>query len=100
MGTLRRRGDRPLSKAARARSRSFVSLTQYDVVRLTTDHYRDRGVEIGALGTILEVYDDAYEVEFSRPDGITIDWFPVKQDEVVFFARMQVPSVVGPASSE
>lgn len=57
-------------------------LAQYGVVRLVTDRYRDRGVEKGALGAILEVYDDAYEVEFSRPDGITIDWFPVRPDEI------------------
>jgi hypothetical protein len=72
------------------------SLAPFDVVRLVTDRYRHRGVGIGALGTILEVYEDGYEVEFSRPDGITIDWFPVKPDEIEFFARMNVPSVVGP----
>ena len=74
------------------------SLAQFDVVRLVSDRYRDRGVEPGALGTILEVYEDAYEVEFSRPDGITIDWFPVKPDEVVLYAHLNAPAAIGTAS--
>lgn len=60
----------------------MTNLAQFAVVRLLTDRYRERGLENGALGTILEVYEDAYEVEFSQPDGITIDWFPVRMDEV------------------
>jgi hypothetical protein len=40
-------------------------------------------VPASSIGRILEVYDDdAYEVEFSRPDGTTIAWFAVPQDEV------------------
>jgi hypothetical protein len=53
------------------------------VVRLTTDRYQDKGVPCGAVGVILEIYEDeAYEVEFSREDGTTISWFAVMQDEV------------------
>ncbi len=51
-------------------------------VRLLTDQYRAQGLVAGAVGVIVEVYDDAYEVEFSRPDGVTIAWFAVNQDEV------------------
>ena len=52
------------------------------LVRLTTDRYADRGVGAGAIGTVVLVYDDAYEVEFSRPDGTTIAWFTVRPDEL------------------
>lgn len=53
------------------------------LVRLLTDRYKDRGVFMGAVGVILEVYgDEAYEVEFSRSDGTTIAWFSVLQSEV------------------
>ncbi|RUT04962.1 hypothetical protein DSM106972_037830 [Dulcicalothrix desertica PCC 7102] len=58
-------------------------LEEYSVIQLITERYQDRGVSIGAIGTILEVYgQDAYEVEFSRSDGTTIAWFAVKQNEV------------------
>jgi Domain of unknown function (DUF4926) len=61
-------------------------LEEYSVVQLITDRYQDRGVSIGAIGTILEVYgEDAYEVEFSREDGTTIAWFAVGQNEVKLY---------------
>ncbi len=60
-----------------------MALECYSSVQLLTDCYRDRGVSVGAIGTILDVYGaEAYEVEFSREDGSTIAWFAVKQDEV------------------
>lgn len=59
-----------------------MQLKNLSAVRLLTDRYRDQGVAAGATGTILDVYDDAYEVEFSRSDGSTIAWFAVRQDEV------------------
>lgn len=52
------------------------------LVRLLTDRYRDKGVDAGDVGVILDVYDGGYEVEFSRPDGSTIAWFAVDRDEV------------------
>jgi hypothetical protein len=61
---------------------NLMSLESLTVVRLLTDRFRDEGVPKGAIGVILDVYDDAYEVEFSRPDGTTIAWFAVDQDEV------------------
>ena len=78
----------------------MTDLAQFDVVRLVTDRYRDRGVGIDALGTILEVYEEAFEVEFSRLDGMTIDWFPVESAEVEFVARLNAPASVGPASPD
>lgn len=59
-----------------------MPLTSLSLVRLLTDRYLDRGMCAGAIGVILDVYDDAYEVEFSREDGTTIAWFAVSQDEV------------------
>jgi Domain of unknown function (DUF4926) len=60
-----------------------MPLRPYTVVQLTTNQYCDRGVPLDSIGTILEVYsDEAYEVEFSRSDGTTIDWFAVPQNAV------------------
>lgn len=59
-----------------------MELPELSVVRVTTDRYRDRGVGNGALGVIVLVHRAAYEVEFSRPDGTTIDWFAVESSDV------------------
>jgi hypothetical protein len=49
-----------------------MTLEPYSVVELLTDHYQDRGVGVGEIGTILEIYGNtAYEIEFSRADGTT-----------------------------
>ena len=41
-------------------------LPPYSLVELVTDRYQKRGVSVGAIGTILEIYEDeAYEIEFS-----------------------------------
>ena len=52
------------------------------VVRLRTDDHRAEGVGAGAIATIVKVYDDGCEVEFSRPDGTTIALLTVGDDEV------------------
>jgi hypothetical protein len=50
-----------------------MRLPQFSAVRLTTDRYLDEGVGVGAIGFILDVYEDGYDVEFSRPEnGSTI----------------------------
>jgi Domain of unknown function (DUF4926) len=60
-----------------------MTLEPYSLVEIMTDHYQERGVSAGAIVTILEVYDDGdYEVEFFQPDGTTIAWFAVSQNEV------------------
>lgn len=59
-----------------------MPLDSLSLVRLTTERYRAEGVAAGALGVVLDVYDDGYEVEFSREDGSTIAWFAVERDEV------------------
>lgn len=59
-----------------------MSLTEFTPIRLRTDRYASKGVRQGNIGFILDVYDDGYEVEFSRPDGTTIAWFAVKPEDV------------------
>ena len=59
-----------------------MKLPLLGLVRLTTDRYADRGVGLGALGTIVLLHEDAYEVEFSRSDGTTIAWFAVRAEDV------------------
>ena len=60
-----------------------MPLDSRSLVRLLSDRYRTEGVHPGAIGVILDVYDDgSYEVEFSRDDGTTIAWFAVQQNEV------------------
>ncbi len=69
-------------------------LEEYSVIQLITDRYQDRGVSIGAIGTILEVYgSEAYEIEFSREDGTTIAWFAVQQNEVKPYSEKSLGTV-------
>lgn len=50
-----------------------MSLPQFSAVRLTTDRFLDEGVGRGAIGFILDIFDNGYDVEFSRSeDGYTI----------------------------
>ena len=46
-------------------------LTQYQRVTVTTDDFTADGIQRGDSGYITELYADACEVEFSRPDGTT-----------------------------
>jgi hypothetical protein len=55
----------------------------YSRVRLLTNRYEQDGVSAGAIGYIIEVYDqEAYEVEFSSENGITIAQLAVPQRDV------------------
>ena len=72
-----------------------MALLEFSMIRLRTDRYKDAGAGAGALGVILDAYgDDAYEVEFSHPDGTTYAWFAVEQDEV---EPAPEPAVAGPS---
>lgn len=76
-----------------------MSLKPYTIVKLITNQYCDRGIDLGAIGTILDVYgDEAYEIEFSRNDGTTIAWFAVLQNEVT--PHTTDPSVLSIASKK
>jgi Domain of unknown function (DUF4926) len=78
-------------------SHSMLALDTLTVVRLVSDRYQDLGVARGAIGPILDVYDDTYEVEFSRDDGTTIGWFPVGPDDVEPVACDRAARSAGPA---
>jgi ATP-dependent exoDNAse (exonuclease V) alpha subunit len=59
-----------------------MTLPEFSPVRLMTDRYNSKGVRKGDIGFILDVYDNGYEVEFSRPDGTTIAWFAVTPEDI------------------
>ncbi|MBI5930036.1 MAG: DUF4926 domain-containing protein [Chloroflexi bacterium] len=45
----------------------------YSRVKLLSDTYHQNGLEVGAIGYIIEVHgNDFYEVEFSNLEGTTI----------------------------
>jgi hypothetical protein len=56
----------------------------YSRVRLVTDKYENEGVSTGAIGVIIEIHGNgqAYELEFSDPDGITIAQIVAKQEDI------------------
>ncbi len=58
-----------------------MPLPEFGPVRLKADRCLSKGVGRGMIGFILDVYEDGYEVEFSRPDGTTIAWFAVKTED-------------------
>jgi hypothetical protein len=70
-----------------------MPVPEFSPVRLVTDRYLSEGVGKGAIGFILDVYDDGYEVEFPRPDGTNIAWFAVKPEDIE-----PAPEVMAPAS--
>ncbi len=48
-------------------------LKNYSCVRLESDRFQSEGAFRGDVGYIIETYnDDAYEIEFSNAQGITI----------------------------
>ena len=48
-------------------------MKQFQRVKLNSDKYINEGLEKGAVGYILNIYDsNHYEVEFSDSNGITI----------------------------
>ena len=62
-----------------------MALPYLSIVRLVSDQLREEGVEPGAIGVIVDVYnDDAYEVEFSDPDGITLALTTLRRGDLEF----------------
>ena len=50
-----------------------MNIPNYSRVRLLTDEYLSEGVNIGAIGYVIEIYpNNKYDVEFSDINGITI----------------------------
>lgn len=49
-------------------------MDKFQLVRIKTDKYIERGLQKGAIGVVLECYDESnFEVEFSDEYGFTID---------------------------
>ncbi|KAA3664591.1 MAG: DUF4926 domain-containing protein [Chloroflexi bacterium] len=69
-----------------------MTITSHTIVQLVTNRYEKQGVLEGSLGIVLEVYNnEAFEVEFFKDDGTTIDWFAVKKDEIIPYEK---PSLI------
>ncbi len=63
-----------------------MRLDNYSCVRLLTNKYASEGAYEGDRGAIIEVYnDDAYEVEFSDNDGITVAQIVAHTDEISLY---------------
>lgn len=59
-----------------------LPIDPFSPVRLITSRYAELGVTAGVVGTVLDLSDDGYEVDFSRPDGTSVAWFAVRRDEI------------------
>lgn len=59
-----------------------MRLDNYSRVRITTDRCAAEGVRAGDIGYIIEVYQAAVDVEFSRKEGTTIAIVTLAHDEV------------------
>ncbi len=58
-------------------------LKNYSRVRLLTDDYKNEGISRGAVGYIIEVFNDGfYEVEFSDSEGTTAALLALKESEL------------------
>lgn len=58
-------------------------LKNYTRVRLLTDDYEKEGVSGGAVGYVIETYDDGtYEVEFSDSDGTSVALLTLRESEL------------------
>lgn len=58
-----------------------MTIPNYSQVKLLSDRYLSEGVKAGAIGYIIEVYLDGYEVEFSDNDGTTIALLALTSNE-------------------
>ena len=74
----------PVDEIDRVRGPTAVtSVERFSAVRLTSDEFLSEGAGIGAIGYVLEVYDNGdLEVEFSRPDGVTIALHTLKESHL------------------
>jgi hypothetical protein len=74
-------------------------LKNYSRVRLVTDDYKNEGVSGGAVGYIIETYDDGvYEVEFSKPGGTTAALLTLEESELesAEFSASESPIILEP----
>jgi len=62
------------------------SIRNYDRVRLITDRFASGGASAGSVGYVIEVRSpDAFEVEFSGPDGTTYATVVASQCDIESF---------------
>jgi hypothetical protein len=66
-----------------------VALPCYTRVRLITDRYHADNAPCGSVGYIIEIHDDALEVEFSDTHGVTYAQVVVHHDEVIADERVE-----------
>ncbi len=60
-----------------------MSYSNYSEVRLLSDAYQSDGLSKGAIGYIIEVWEEGvYEVEFSNPAGTTIALLALPESEI------------------
>lgn len=58
----------------------------YQRVKIVNDNYIDCGICNGAIGYILNIYDDEYcEVEFSDSEGITYALQAICVNDIIVF---------------
>lgn len=58
-------------------------MTQFQKVKLKTNKYCNQGLSKGAIGVVLECYDENnFEVEFSDENGFTIEIYTFPKDEL------------------
>jgi hypothetical protein len=61
-----------------------MKILNYSKVKLLTDKYKSEGVSDGAIGYVIEVYQNhKYEVEFSDLNGITIAQIVLDSNEFI-----------------
>lgn len=57
-------------------------IANYSRVKLLTNNHVTEGASEGNTGYVIEVYDDAYEVEFSDANGITFAQIVAREEEL------------------
>lgn len=80
-----------------------MKLPLYSRIRLRTAKYEGEGAKWGDLGYIIEVYEDAYEIEISDSSGITLALLAAKEFEVESapeFHLLSEPINIFPQTSE
>lgn len=65
----------------------LLMIEELDVVALKTAH-PEHGLLAGARGTVVMIFDDAYEVEFVNEDGTTDVMAPFAMDDVELVWRV------------
>ena len=65
----------------------------YQRVKVINNTYFENGIKKGAIGYIIEQYDDKYEIEFSNQDGSTYAIQVMDEKDIVPFEE-SLPALV------